>query len=364
MAEADDEKGKKKRKEEKEEKSEKGTSSSNNGTENQSGSESSAEDSLEEAREKGKGIKWKKLCDQGAIPEHIIDMFNKEALKHKSPRQYRTKLINPLFSKDPKTGRYEMMPNQPFFENYKLATSTKYGDDKMKGQPRSVFLYSHFHGSEEGLNSAIQLGDVQCWQQNGTVYCGFHQTTAGTKKENIQGHKLSAGQVDVDQEQFKVLGKAFQKMAWSFDDGQQAGTGPSLVAKKEKAPKKLEEGMTPAMLAMAREAKQSVEKLLGSAMKIVGKAPSEESKGVKVVIMKLKEIITSLEHVLLFEARPLCFQFCFRFCFAFSSAGAAWASLCEQNRLPTVHDRANGTTDSNEKFEQAKAVLKARGHKL
>lgn len=69
--------------------------------------------------------------------------------------------------------------------------------------------------------------------------------------------------------------------------------------------------MTKAMLDMAREAKQSVEKLLGSAMKIVGKAPPEESKEVKVVIMKLKEIITSLEHVLLFEDRSLCFQCCF-----------------------------------------------------
>lgn len=216
-------------------------SSSGGDTGSQSGSESSAEDSLEEAREKGKGIKWKRLCDQGAIPEHILDMFNKEALKHKSPRQYRTKLINTLFSKDSKTGRYEMVANQPMFENYKLATSTKYGDDKMKGQPRSVFLYSHFHGSEDGLDKAIELGDVQTWKQNGTWYCGFHQTTAGTRKENVQGHKLSAGQVDVDQEQFKVLGKAFQTMAWSFEESE-CNQCPQPACKERKAPQKVGRG--------------------------------------------------------------------------------------------------------------------------
>ena len=235
----------------------------------------------------------------------------------------------------------------------------------MKGQPRSVFLYSHFHGSKEGLSKAIELGDVQCWQQNGTWYCGFHQTTAGTKKENTQGHKLSAGQVDVDQEQFKVLGKAFQNMAWSFENSQKAVTDANLPAKNHKAPKKLEEGMTPAMLDMAREAKQSVEKLLGSAMKTVGKAPPEESKEVKVVIMKLKEIITSLEHGLLFEAGH-----------CVSSAVSLVALHFLLQELPG-HDSvnkvafqkfmtevANGTTSSNERFEQAKAVLKARGHQL
>ena len=140
---------------------------------------------------------------------------------------------------------------------------------------------------------------------------------------------------------------------------------PTCLQRITRLPKKLEEGMTPAMLDMAREAKQSVEKLLGSAMKTVGKAPPEESKEVKVVIMKLKEIITSLEHVLLFEAGH---------CVSSAVSLVALHFLLQElhghdsvNKVAFqkfMTEVANGTTSSNERFEQAKAVLKARGHQL
>ena len=123
------------------------------------------------------------MVDQDAIPAHILEMFNKEALKHKPPRQYRTKLINELFTKDAKTGKYEMAAHKPMFENYRMASSTKFGEEKMTGQPKSVFLYSYFHGNEAGLERAISMGDVQCWLKGGTEWCGFQQTSAGTRKE-------------------------------------------------------------------------------------------------------------------------------------------------------------------------------------
>lgn len=240
------------------------------------------------------------MVDQDAIPAHILEMFNKEALKHKSPRQYRTKLINELFTKDAKTGKYEMAAHKPMFENYRMASSTKFGEEKMTGQPKSVFLYSYFHGNEAGLERAISMGDVQCWLKGGTEWCGFQQTSAGTRKENTYAQRLSGGEVDLNQEQFKVANKAFKNMAWSFEEA--ASSSASQRPLKEKQQKKVEEGFTNAMGDMVFEAKTSQEKLLQAAMKILAKAPAEETREVKMVIMKLKEMITKVEHVSLFKA--------------------------------------------------------------
>eukprot|EP00438_Fugacium_kawagutii_P028616 Skav212747 [mRNA] locus=scaffold2545:1494:2303:+ [translate_table: standard] len=237
-------------------------------------SEAESSSPEEEARDKGKGIRWKKMMDQGAIPEHIVEMFEKESKKHPKPRAYKTKLINELFEKNPSTGRYEMAAHKPIFENFKKASSTKFGTQLVKGQPRSVFLYSHFHGDENGLEKAISLGDVRVWMQGGSEWCGFEETSAGTKKKNTAGHHLSGGKVDLTDEQFSVASKSFNKMVWHFESALDNASSSHQQNQKERQPKKLEEGFTEAMAQMVSEAKQSQEKLLGQAMKLLGKAPA------------------------------------------------------------------------------------------
>lgn len=301
-------------------------------------SEAESSSAEEEARDKGKGIRWKKMMDQGAIPEHIVEMFEKEAKKHKSPRAYKTKLINELFEKNPVTGRYEMAAHKPLFENFKQASSTKFGTQLVKGQPRSVFLYSHFHGDENGLERAIALGDVRCWQQNGSEWCGFEETSAGTKKKNTVGHKLSGGEVDLTEEQFKVANKSFNKMVWNFDQSALGNSASHQEKPQERQLKKLEEGFTPKMAQMVSEAKQSEEKLLGQAMKLLGKAPVEETRDVKLVIVKLKEMISTLEHVELFKAGnsdSLLFFSCAYFSIV---PGAARFLFSDQSPVPRLHD--------------------------
>ncbi len=131
-------------------------------SEAESGSSVSADtedsESQAEAREKGKGIKWRKMCDQNAIPSHILDMFHKESKKHKDSRSYKTKLINQLFEKDPKTGQYHMCSHKPMFENYRRAQSTSFGEDTVNGQPKSVFFVFPFPWEPSWLGSCHCYG--------------------------------------------------------------------------------------------------------------------------------------------------------------------------------------------------------------
>ena len=62
------------------------------GSEEGDGSKSKEEDTDGEYRDKGKGQKWKKMCDQHAIPSHILDMFHKESKKQKDPRKWKTQI--------------------------------------------------------------------------------------------------------------------------------------------------------------------------------------------------------------------------------------------------------------------------------
>ena len=320
-------------------------------SEAESGSSVSADtedsESQAEAREKGKGIKWRKMCDQNAIPSHILDMFHKESKKHKDSRSYKTKLINQLFEKDPKTGQYHMCSHKPMFENYRRAQSTSFGEDTVNGQPMSVFLFSHFHGNQAGLDHAIAMGDVQQWQQGGSTWCGFRSTKAGTRKENTTGHTLSGGQTDISTEQFSALRKSFSNMAWSFEDAESdTGASGSMQQPPHKKQKKLEEGFTKPMEKVVTEAKAAQEKMLQQAMTLLAKAPPQETKDAKMVVIKLKEMISSLDHVLLFKELPAC------------------DSLNRTTFQDFMKVVADDTTKANETLEAVKAVLKARGHKL
>ena len=116
------------------------------GSEEGDGSKSKEEDTDGEYRDKGKGQKWKKMCDQHAIPSHILDMFHKESKKQKEPRKWKTQIINKPFKKNPTTKKYDMVADQPWFNSFRGASTTDFGVEQTKGKPKSVFLHSKFHG--------------------------------------------------------------------------------------------------------------------------------------------------------------------------------------------------------------------------
>ena len=51
------------------------------------------------ARDKGKGEKWAKMRASDKLPAYIVDMYEKEARTHSSPRKLRSTMVNKLFKR-------------------------------------------------------------------------------------------------------------------------------------------------------------------------------------------------------------------------------------------------------------------------
>ena len=51
------------------------------------------------ARDKGKGEKWAKMKATDKLPAYIVDMYEKEARSHSSPRKFRSAMVNKLFTR-------------------------------------------------------------------------------------------------------------------------------------------------------------------------------------------------------------------------------------------------------------------------
>eukprot|EP00434_Breviolum_minutum_P042374 symbB.v1.2.037714.t1/scaffold5623.1/size25199/2 len=270
--------------------------------ENNQNSEDASEENA--TRERGKSRKFQKLKDAGSIPDHILAMFEHESKKQDKPRAYKTALINRLFKSDGKGG-YVMQAKDPWLQQQKEIMHSKYGKDEQVGSPKDVFLYSTFHGNQEALQSAIDKGSVQEWNQDGAVYCGFRQTKSGVKSAKVDKTSMGSGEVNLQQNQWAALTKAFKTMSWSFANTDELV--PSLASSSNaKQQKQLENvGLTDAMKTILTEAKQAQEKLHGTAMKLLNKCTSvDDKKKFKTTVMQLKELSLKNDHVLTWQELP------------------------------------------------------------
>lgn len=254
-------------------------------------------------RDRGKARKYKKLHDAKAIPEHIAQMIEEESKKQDKPRQYKTDLINKLFTKTQK-GDYVMKPHQPVFETFKETMHKRYGRDEAEGTPRAVFLWKVFHGSKEALNDAIQEGAVTEWKQDGVEFCAFRKTTAGVEASTSQSSKLKSGDKKLKAEEFDTISKTFSSLGWEFGAAETSAlTSGGLASDSVAKPKSLENaGLTEEMSNMIKDAKGAQERLQQNAMKLIGKCSDHEAKmNFKATVMEIKEWISQNEHILTWQ---------------------------------------------------------------
>lgn len=297
-----------------------------------------------EKRDPGKAKKYRKLCDSGAIPQHIVDLIDVQSKKAHNPRAEKTALINGLFIKDDK-GQYKMQPNQPKFENAREAYSKKYGKEESSGCPRAVMLWQVFQGNEVALNSAIADGSVQEYDCDGVPYCAFRKTKAGTEKANLSTQKMSAGEVDISKEQYHTLTKAFQSMAWTFGSKQDCiESGEPHVGNKSNSSKALEDvGLTEEMSKLVAEAKGAHERLLGTALKLLNKCSNDQDrKRFKQTILKIRGWVNANDNLLMWKE--------------FEDD----TPLTPSNFQKYMDSQANETRSINEEVEQFKALLRTR----
>lgn len=304
-------------------------------------------DTEQEKRQRGKSKKFKKMADAGAIPDHIWEMFSKEAAKHPKPRQFKTQLINKLFKEDG-SGGYIMCAEDPWFQQQKEIFHKRYGKDEQQGTPKDVFLYQVFHGNKDALEQAIQNGSVQQWQQDGVPFCGYRKTKAGIENAGQDTTKIGAKEVKLDGSQYQALSKAFKTLSWSFGDQQlcDGGTGGGAPSSSSGQRRAVEDvGLTKEMITTLQDAKNAQEKLHATAMKLLNKCSSvADQQEFKATVKALKDWSQKNEYVLAWK-RELPDE----------------TPLTPTNFRAFITDQAEPTRKLNEEVEKFKALLKTRG---
>lgn len=274
-------------------------------------------------------------------------MIEVETKKSEHPRKMKTELINKLFSKDSK-GNFNMVANQPIFENFKEAYHKRYGREEQQGKPRTVFLWSVFQGNEDALKAAINEGSVSCWMQDGQPYCGFKATTAGVEKASSSIQKLSGGEVELKQPEFHTLSKTFASMAWEFGStgsGSAEGSGHAPAFNTpEKRQKTIENvGLTTEMITLITDAKNANQRLESGCLKLLSKCSDEaEKKKFKSTVLEIKDWISQNESILTWKELP------------------NDVALTPTNFQVFMGKQADATCRLSEQYEQFKALLKAR----
>lgn len=130
-------------------------------------------------RDKGKSVKFQSMKKN--LPPHIVQLYEQEALNKSSPRQFRTTIINSLFRKL-SNGRYELITDQPMFNEYKKLYEKKYGREAEKGYPRSVMKGLYFQNDEVAFQAAITNGEVYQIEQGGKEFFAFQSVETGFER--------------------------------------------------------------------------------------------------------------------------------------------------------------------------------------
>ena len=245
----------------------------------------------DEARDKGKGQKFAKI--KGELPAHIIDLYENEAKKQASPREFRSMIINKLFTKLP-NGHYALNAKDPMFEEHRQIVDKKFGIDEHMALPRSIMKGKYFNGSNQALDEAVADGSLKRTVIDGEEFFAFRIIRAGIEKSGTLTQTITKKK-SITNDQYALMSQTISSLGWSFDFS-------------AKVPlKALENGkITEEMASVLGQAKESNDKLHKEALKIVAKlGPDNKHFGpLKKGITTMDKNLNSLGHVLTWKELP------------------------------------------------------------
>lgn len=168
----------------------------------------------EKTRDKSKGQKYKAMKDQ--LPEHVVDLIEKESSKKSSPREFKTQVINALFVRND-SGKLELNLSDPVFEEHKRLYTKRFAKETDTAVPESIMRGLYFHNDSQAFESAKSKGDimeVDCG--NGKTFWAFSSYKKGKEVGAIEEQSLQTSK-KIDKNQAKLLRQAFQGVGWSWD---------------------------------------------------------------------------------------------------------------------------------------------------
>ena len=168
----------------------------------------------EKNRDKSKGQKYKAMKDQ--LPEHVVDLIEKESCKKSSPREFKTQVINSLFVRN-ESGKLELNLSDPIFEEHKRLYTKRFAKETDTAVPESIMKGLYFHNDVQAFESAKSKGDiveVDCG--NGKTFWAFSSYKKGKEVGSIEEQTLASSK-KIDKSQAKLLRQAFAGVGWSWD---------------------------------------------------------------------------------------------------------------------------------------------------
>ena len=112
------------------------------------------------ARDKGKAEKFAAMMRSKSLPEHIAFLHNEGAREKTSPREFRTAIINQLFTRKV-NGRYSLNDTAPLFQEARRVYEKKFNVDKQIALPKLVLRGMHSGNSESAFQEALAAGEIQ-----------------------------------------------------------------------------------------------------------------------------------------------------------------------------------------------------------
>ena len=246
---------------------------------------------LDGARDKGKGQKFAKL--KSSLPAHIIDLSENEARKHPQPREFRSLIINKLFTKLP-NGHYALNAKDPMFTEHKTIMDKKFGVDEHMAFPRSIMRGKYFNGSDQALEDAVADGSMKKTVVDGEEFFAFRMIRAGIEKTATLTQDISKKK-NITNDQYALMSQTISSLGWTFD----------FSAKVQV--KALENGkLTDEMATLLGQAKDSNDKLHKEALKMCAKlAPDSKHYGpLKKGITTMDKNLNNIGHVLTWKELP------------------------------------------------------------
>ena len=247
-----------------------------------------------EGRDKSKGQKYQKM--KGQLPEHVVDLIEKESQRASSPREFKTMIINRLYKRN-SAGKLVLNLDDHLFTEHKKVFTKKYSNEKETALPEGIMRGLYFNNSQVAMDQAKKDGDIVAVDVgNGKTFWAFQSYVKGQESGKLEEQTINQNK-KISKDQHQLLQGAFASVDWEWN----------YVDKDVKA---LADGnkIPPAILNIVSQATDSQTKLMKEAMTMIkgwkGDKDSENLVLLKKGHAKCNQNLAQLQHMKEFHELP------------------------------------------------------------
>ena len=284
-------------------------------------------------RDKAKGQKYAKL--KSTLPDHVVDLIEKQSQSAVSPREFKTSAINRLFVRKA-DGRLELNLKDAMFEEHKTLYTKKYNKEQDTALPETILCGLYFHNDKQAMEAAKRSGDIEPVDVGGgKTFWAFTSFKKGRENGSVDEQKLHRSQA-VNSAQAKALAGIFKSVGWTWKYGESEvqalteGTG----------------GIPSSILTLIKQAEGAQNKMLKEATSFIkswkGDKNDERLLRLKKCSAQTGQNLASLQHLRDFHELP------------------GEVALTKPNLDKMMTDQANHVQQFNELIETTRGVLRAQ----